>query len=86
MAKLVGHDGHLVTYGAMARQPVSLPASAFIFKNLTSHGFWQTRWYERHSRQEREELVKRLMDLIADGKVKLCLASVTDAFTHPSAA
>ncbi|KAF7796817.1 hypothetical protein EIP86_008001 [Pleurotus ostreatoroseus] len=47
---------HLVSYGAMSKQPLSLPTSAFIFKNLKCHGFWQSRWNKEHSRQERETL------------------------------
>ena len=70
MARLLGHDAHLVTYGAMSKQPLSLPASLFIFKSLTTHGFWQSRWYKEHSRVEREALVATLTKLIADGKVR----------------
>jgi NADPH:quinone reductase-like Zn-dependent oxidoreductase len=73
MAKLVGPDAHLVTYGAMSKQPLSLPASLFIFKNLTTHGFWQNQWYQTHSRSEREQLVARLTSLISEKKV--CLIS-----------
>ena len=32
-------------------------------------GFWQTRWYDDHSLQERENLMKVLVTLIIDGKV-----------------
>lgn len=71
MAGLLGHDAHLVSYGAMSKQPLSLPTSLFIFKNLTSHGFWQSRWYKQHTREERENLMNILADLIKDGKVQL---------------
>lgn len=64
--RLLGQDAHLVSYGAMSKQPLSLPTSAFIFKNLTCHGFWQSRWYNRKTRQEREAL----MSLLADLKVR----------------
>lgn len=63
MLKPLGSDAHLVSYGAMSKQPLSLPTSAFIFKNLVCHGFWQSRWYQQHSRQEREALMKRLADM-----------------------
>ena len=63
MLKLLEPDAHLVSYGAMSKQPLSLPTSAFIFKNLTCHGFWQSRWYQQHSKQEREALMKKLADM-----------------------
>jgi NADPH:quinone reductase-like Zn-dependent oxidoreductase len=44
MARLLGSDAHLVSYGAMSKQPLSLPTSLFIFKNLKSVGYWQSRW------------------------------------------
>ncbi|KAI0761919.1 hypothetical protein BC629DRAFT_1652939 [Irpex lacteus] len=61
--RLLGDDAHLVSYGAMSKEPLSLPTGLFIFKNLTCHGFWQSRWYERATVEEREELVGRLVAL-----------------------
>ncbi|EKM50354.1 uncharacterized protein PHACADRAFT_263603 [Phanerochaete carnosa HHB-10118-sp] len=63
MLKFLGPDAHLVSYGAMSKQPLSLPTSAFIFKDLACHGFWQSRWYTQHSRPEREALMQRLADM-----------------------
>ncbi|GMH33141.1 hypothetical protein BSKO_00975 [Bryopsis sp. KO-2023] len=40
VAKLLKHGGTLVTYGGMSEQPVTLPTSLFIFKNLHARGFW----------------------------------------------
>ncbi|KIP09981.1 hypothetical protein PHLGIDRAFT_66541 [Phlebiopsis gigantea 11061_1 CR5-6] len=61
MTKLLGADAHIVSYGAMSKRPLTLPTSLFIFKNLKSHGFWQTRWYAQKTRQEREELMQKLV-------------------------
>lgn len=71
MLKYLGKDAHLVSYGAMSKQPLSLPTSAFIFKNLTAHGFWQSRWYLEHSVQEREELMRSLAQLIKEDKARV---------------
>ncbi|EIW58680.1 NAD-P-binding protein [Trametes versicolor FP-101664 SS1] len=60
MTRLLGDNAHLVSYGAMSKKPLSLPTSAFIFKNLSAQGFWQSRWYNQHTRQEREALMKTL--------------------------
>ncbi|KAJ6457166.1 hypothetical protein C8R47DRAFT_995804 [Mycena vitilis] len=70
MARLLGNDAYLVSYGAMSKEPLSLPTSLFIFKNLTTAGFWQSRWYKTHTRDDKENLMKTLVDLVAQGKLK----------------
>ncbi|KAG1744658.1 uncharacterized protein EDB91DRAFT_1123754 [Suillus paluster] len=70
MARLLGNNAHLVSYGAMSKEPLSLPTSLFIFKNLTCHGFWQTRWYNGKSIEERQELLETLTTLMRDGKLQ----------------
>ncbi|KDQ19452.1 hypothetical protein BOTBODRAFT_28029 [Botryobasidium botryosum FD-172 SS1] len=69
MTGLLGHDAHLVSYGAMSKSPLSLPTSYFIFKNLTSHGFWMSRWYDSHSKSDREQLLAELADMMIAGKL-----------------
>jgi NADPH:quinone reductase-like Zn-dependent oxidoreductase len=68
MAGLLGSDAHLVTYGAMAKRPVPIPASFHIFKNLTSHGFWLSRWYKDNGERQ-IKLVDELARIMASGKV-----------------
>jgi len=69
MARLLGNDSHLVSYGAMSKQPLSLPTSLFIFKNLTAHGFWQSQWYKTRSAAERDALMKTLVGYIVENKL-----------------
>ena len=69
MTRLLGDNAHLVSYGAMSKKPLSLPTSLFIFKNLSAHGYWQHRWYQEHSREEREQLMRTLADLKVSGIV-----------------
>lgn len=42
--KQKGTEGgaQLITYGAMARAPLTLPSAAFIFADLAARGFWQS--------------------------------------------
>ncbi|KAJ4473781.1 hypothetical protein J3R30DRAFT_3377649 [Lentinula aciculospora] len=70
MAKLLGQDAHLVSYGAMSKKPLSLPTSLHIFKNLTSHGFWQTNWSKTHSRTEKEGLIAKLAEMMKEDTIK----------------
>lgn len=59
-----------MTYGAMARAPLSLPASMLIFKNISFHGFWMSRWTDEHSAEERYEMLKDLVELMDKGQLK----------------
>lgn len=70
MLRLAGKNAHFVTYGAMAKEPLSFPPSLFIFKNLTAHGFWQTEWYNQKSKQERARVTEELVNLMTTGKVR----------------
>ncbi|OZJ02958.1 hypothetical protein BZG36_04622 [Bifiguratus adelaidae] len=70
MAKYLSPNGHYVTYGAMSKQPLTLPASLLIFKNLHFHGFWVSRWAETHSKSMRYEMLKDIMDMMHAGEIK----------------
>jgi len=70
MARLLGSDAYLVSYGAMSKQPLSLPTSLFIFKNLRSVGYWQSRWYTERTKEEGEELMNSLVRLMSEGKLR----------------
>ncbi len=48
MAKLLSSSAHFVTYGAMSKQPLAIPASMLIFKDIHFHGFWVSRWAEKN--------------------------------------
>jgi NADPH:quinone reductase-like Zn-dependent oxidoreductase len=71
MARLLGNDAHLVSYGAMSKQPLSLPTSLFLFKNLTAHGFWQSRWNQDRSHVEKKRVMQNLVELINQGKARI---------------
>lgn len=42
VARKLNNNGLMLTYGGMLMQPVTLPTSLHIFKNITSAGFWVT--------------------------------------------
>lgn len=70
MTRLLSANGHLVSYGAMSKQPISLPTSLFIFKNLTAHGFWQHQWNLSKGKQEKKQLIDQLINLMQQGKLR----------------
>jgi len=70
MARLLGQNSHLVSYGAMSKEPLSLPTSLFIFRNMSCHGFWQSRWYDEKTMGERLRMIRTLTDLVREGKLE----------------
>lgn len=66
---LFSTNGQFVTYGAMSRKPLSLPASLLIFKNISFHGFWVSKWADIHSPEERYAMLEDIIALMSDNKL-----------------
>ncbi|KAJ8325546.1 mitochondrial 2-enoyl thioester reductase [Batrachochytrium dendrobatidis] len=85
VARLLGRHAHFVTYGGMSKEPVALPTSLFIFKDIKCFGFWLNEWFELHPFSERKQLFTELLDLVRQGKLKepthelFSLSTKTDA-------
>ncbi|KAL6705795.1 mitochondrial 2-enoyl thioester reductase [Coniothyrium glycines] len=62
MAKLLSSSAHFVTYGAMSKQPLTIPASMLIFKDLHFHGFWVSRWAEKHP-EDKQKTVADVLEM-----------------------
>eukprot|EP01113_Clastostelium_recurvatum_P039307 TRINITY_DN598_c0_g1_i2.p1 TRINITY_DN598_c0_g1~~TRINITY_DN598_c0_g1_i2.p1 ORF type:complete len:368 (-),score=109.35 TRINITY_DN598_c0_g1_i2:39-1115(-) len=71
LARTLAEGGTLVTYGGMSRQPVSIPTSLLIFKDIKLRGFWLTRWVKEHSSSERTAMLATLTDLVKSQKLRL---------------
>ncbi|XP_011616498.1 enoyl-[acyl-carrier-protein] reductase, mitochondrial [Takifugu rubripes] len=65
------YGGSMVTYGGMAKQPVIVPVSALIFKDVKVKGFWITQWKKNHSNDVRafRTMLDELCGLIRKGKL-----------------
>ncbi|XP_051577554.1 enoyl-[acyl-carrier-protein] reductase, mitochondrial-like [Myxocyprinus asiaticus] len=63
--------GSMVTYGGMAKQPVTVPVSALIFKDVKIRGFWVTQWKRdnRHDEDALRNMLDELCILIRAGKL-----------------
>lgn len=72
MSKVMKSDGTIVTYGAMSRRPLMIPAAPLIFQNLTFKGFWVTAWYRKTAPDspERAEMLENILTWYADGRLK----------------
>ena len=69
MAKILSPGGHMVTYGAMSKQPVTLPTPLLIFKNISFDGFWVSKWSQQNP-DEKARCVDEILELIRQGKFK----------------
>jgi trans-2-enoyl-CoA reductase len=69
LVRCLGEGGHLVTYGGMSRQPVTVGAGDQIFRDVHLHGFWVSRWGERNPR-DKEAAVKHILELYREGKFR----------------
>jgi len=71
IARTLGDNGTLVTYGGMSRKPVVLPTSLFIFKNIESKGFWLTKWNEENGVEKRQQTLDALFQHIRKDQLKI---------------
>jgi trans-2-enoyl-CoA reductase len=67
LANALAVSGTLVTYGAMARQPLRVPNGLLIFKDLRWRGFWISAWTQRASADERAAMFGELFALAQRG-------------------
>ncbi len=69
LAKIVAAGGTVATIGAMARQPVNVPAGLLIFKDLRFTGLWVTRWYQQAPAAERDAMLAALGAHVEAGRL-----------------
>lgn len=69
MAKSLGVGGTMVTYGGMARQPVTLPTGLLIFKDIRFVGFWLSRWADGDP-ESKARTVAEILGLMREGKFR----------------
>ena len=69
LAKVLADDSALVTYGAMSKKPLELPAGLLIFKNIRFEGFWVSKWAERWPEKKRQT-VEDVLRLTREGRFK----------------
>ncbi|CAJ0952062.1 unnamed protein product, partial [Mesorhabditis belari] len=69
LAMALDHNGVMVTYGGMSKQPLSIPTGPLIFKDIKLCGFWMSRWYENKDNvKERVMMYEQLGEWIKTGK------------------
>ena len=88
LMNLLAPGGTHITFGAMARRPLTVPNGLLIFKNLNLRGLWITKWIEGAPREEIDEVYGRLatsgLSMPVDRLVSLAdYAEAIDAVTAP---
>lgn len=71
LANGLADRGTLVTYGAMARQPLKIPNGLLIFRNLEFKGYWLRRWLQTTPREKLEETFVSLAELSIQGRLHM---------------
>lgn len=77
MVRYLSPDAHLVTYGGMSKQPVSIPSGSFIFRNLRAVGFGVSRWYRDNSDEARQLMLEHLVEMFNSGQLRPPRAKVS---------
>lgn len=76
LAGALAPGGTVVTYGAMARQPLKVPNGLLIFQDIAWRGFWISRWYQRVGDAAGDALLSELSALAARGIIATPIASI----------
>jgi trans-2-enoyl-CoA reductase len=63
LARALGDDAHMVTYGGVSRNGVTVPTSALVSKNLTLAGFSYKKWAQSRSASELQAMTSELAAL-----------------------
>ena len=69
LMKLLAKGGTHITYGAMAKKPITLPNGLLLFQDIRLRGLWVTRWVEGASSEEVRDVYQKLAALVAGGKL-----------------
>lgn len=69
MCRLLADGAHVVTYGAMARQPLKIAATLLIFRDFHFHGFWVSPWNDAHP-EARVAMLRQIFAWMEEGKFK----------------
>lgn len=71
LTALLGENGLLVSFGSMSGEPMHIPAADIAFKQITVKGFWQKKINQSMAVEKRKSMMKKLISLAEEGKLKL---------------
>ncbi|KAM0953248.1 putative trans-2-enoyl-CoA reductase (NADPH) [Dioscorea sansibarensis] len=68
--KFLRQGGTMVTYGGMAKKPITVSTSSFIFKDLSLRGFWLQKWMNTEKAQDCRAMADHLLSFVEQGELK----------------
>lgn len=76
VTSLLGENGTLVVFGAMASPTMEIPSGDVIFRQLTVRGFWGSKVSAAMDPAHRVELIREIITLVAQGKLDLPVSQI----------
>jgi trans-2-enoyl-CoA reductase len=75
LCKAVAPGAKIVTYGAMSKQPLRIGNGLLIFKDLSFHGYWISRWYQEVPQEEIYRMFESLALLCRQNQLRIPVAA-----------
>ncbi|TAG08474.1 MAG: hypothetical protein EAZ42_10475 [Verrucomicrobia bacterium] len=69
LSQHVGDGGQVITYGAMARRPLTISNSMLIFRDIQFRGLWVTRWLAQEPPSRVQEVYELLAEKVRSGNL-----------------
>ncbi len=85
MMKLLGPSGTLITYGAMAKKPLTVPNGPLIFNDIRLRGLWVTQWIRESDPLTLNQTYAELAELVRSGKLTQTVDSAFELSDFSSA-
>ncbi len=76
--KLLGPGGTHITYGAMAKKPLTVPNGPLIFNDIRLRGLWVTQWIHESDPLTLNQTYTNLTELVLAGKLTQAIDSTYD--------
>ncbi len=71
LANTLAPGGIHLTYGAISRQPLTIPETLLIYKNIVFKGFWRTSHWNSFTVDERQAVIHQLVQWVENGSLHL---------------
>ncbi|ANA39691.1 zinc-binding dehydrogenase [Geobacter anodireducens] len=76
LLSVLGENGLLISFGSMSGEPMHIPAGDIAFKQITVKGFWQKKINQSMVRDKREHMMKELISLAEEQKLRLPVEAI----------
>jgi mitochondrial enoyl-[acyl-carrier protein] reductase / trans-2-enoyl-CoA reductase len=83
--KLLAPGGTHITYGAMAKKPLTVPNGPLIFNDIRLRGLWVTQWIREANPKTLNETYATLAELVISGKLTQSIDNTFDLSDYTQA-